>query len=167
MPKSWLDQKHINSCCCTMHAYCCTIHAYCCTMHAYCCTMHAYCCTMHAYCCTMHAYCCTMHAYCCTMHAYLLYHAFYAAFYYPINALWCLTFFEKLLRLSVRLLLNTNPGAGRKLWRQIFHDLAKLYLQPCFQLFLPHAPCGSVGQQMDIFFSFSFFSFTPPTFCFC
>ena len=34
-----------------------------------------------------------------------------------------------------------------------------------------HAPCGSMGQQMDFFFSFSssfFFSssFTPPTFCF-
>ena len=34
-------------------------------------------------------------------------------------------------------------------------------------LIFTHAPCGSMGQQTDFFFSFfSSFFFTPPTFCF-
>ena len=30
--------------------------------------------------------------------------------------------------------------------------------------FFTHAPCSSMGQQMDFFLSFSVFSFTPPIF---
>ena len=96
--------------------------------------------------------------------SYLVYYVSSYTCFYKLYIISCSPALERQLYICLCVSVVHHPQFVRVATNSNSYVVRLLHL---VKGFFTHAPCGSMGQQMDIFSSsFSFSFFQPPTFCF-